>query len=257
LANIHPTAIIEDGAKVGKDVTIGPFCIVKKDVTIGDRTVLESHVVIDGKTTIGSDNHIFPHAVLGTIPQDLKFDGEETELIIGDKNRIREHTLINTGTAGGGYKTLIGSNNLIMGHVHIGHDCILGNNIVVANSCAIAGHVQINDHVVVGGLSALHQFVSIGKHAMIGGGSIVIQDIPHFCLAEGNRATLRALNINGLRRRFEDRKVVDALNKAYKALFKSGNALAEVANELLQSEYQEVQELAKFVQNTKRGIPFR
>jgi UDP-N-acetylglucosamine acyltransferase len=257
MSNIHQTAIIEDGAKIGSDVTIGPFCIVGSKVTIGDGTVLKSHCVIDGKTTIGKNNTIFPHAVLGTIPQDLKFDGEETELIIGDNNRIREHTLINTGTAGGGYKTVIGSNNLLMGHVHLGHDCILGDNIVVANSTAVAGHVEIDNNAVIGGLSAIHQFCKIGQSAMIGGGSIVVQDIPPYCICEGNRAVLRALNINGLRRRLKDRKDIDEIKKGYKALFESGNPLNESATQLLQnSDNIYVKNLAQFVLDTKRGIPF-
>jgi UDP-N-acetylglucosamine acyltransferase len=257
MTNIHPTAIIEDGAIIADDVTIGPFSFIGKDVKIEEGTTISSHCVIEGKTTIGKSNRVFSHAVLGTIPQDLKFDGEETFLIIGDNNTIREHTLINTGTAGGGYKTVIGSNNLLMGHVHLGHDCILGDNIVVANSCAVAGHVEIDNNAVIGGLSAIHQFCKIGEHAMIGGGSIVVQDIPPYCICEGNRAILRSLNINGLRRRMENRSDIDDIKKAYKLLFESGNALNESAKELLEnSENLYVKKLAQFVIDTKRGIPF-
>ena len=254
--NIHTTAIIEDGVVLGDSITIGAYTIIKSGVTIGDGTTIASHTLIEGNTTIGKNNQIFSHAVLGTIPQDLKFNGEETFLIIGDNNKIREHTLINTGTSGGGYKTVIGNNNLIMGHVHIGHDCILANNIVVANSTAIAGHVEIDNYAVVGGLSAIHQFVQIGEHSMIGGGSIVIQDIPPYCITEGNRATLRGLNINGLRRRMENRKDIDAIKKAYKRLFESNEPLQDVVQELLKSDNIYVCNLAKFVKNTKRGIPF-
>jgi UDP-N-acetylglucosamine acyltransferase len=256
--NIHKTAIIEDGAIIGKDVTIGAFTIIGSQVTIGDGTTISSHTLIDGKTTIGKNNRIFSHAVLGTIPQDLKFDGEETELIIGNNNTIREHTLLNTGTAGGGYKTVIGNGCLLMGHVHIGHDCILQDNIVVANSCAIAGHVEIHSNCVIGGMSAIHQFCKIGEQAMIGGGSILVQDIPPFCICEGNRATLRSLNINGLRRRFKDsRSDIDAIRKAYKEIFDSGLPIADVANTILEtSDNQYVKQLANFVVTTKRGIPF-
>ena len=256
--NIHQTAIIEDGATIGENVTVGAFSIIGKNVIIGDGTTVSSHTLIEGKTTIGKDNRIFSHAVLGTIPQDLKFDGEETELIIGDNNTIREHTLLNTGTAGGGSKTVVGNGCLLMGHVQIGHDCILGDNIVVANSCAIAGHVEIDDNVVVGGMSAIHQFCKIGEQSMIGGGSILVQDIPPFCICEGNRATLRALNINGLRRRFRDsRSDIDAIKKAYKEIFESGNPIADVANDILEnSDNQYAKQLAKFIANTKRGIPF-
>ncbi len=257
MTNIHSTAIVENGAILERNVIIGPFTIIGKQVTIKEGTSVDSHTLITGKTTIGKNNRIFSHAVLGTIPQDLKFNGEDTELIIGDNNTIREHTLINTGTAGGGYKTIIGNNNLLMGHVHIGHDCILQDNIVVANSCAIAGHVEIEDNVVVGGMSAIHQFCKIGEQAMIGGGSILVQDIPPFCICEGNRASLRSLNINGLRRRFKDRTNVDAIRKTYKAIFDSGLPISEVASEILEtSNNKYAKQLAQFVVNTKRGIPF-
>jgi len=257
MSNIHQTAIIEDGAKIASDVTIGPFTIIGADVSIDSGTTVSSHVVIDGKTTIGKNNRIFSHAVLGTIPQDLKFDGEITELIIGDNNTIREHTLINTGTAGGGYKTIVGDGCLLMGHVHLGHDCILGNNIVVANSSAIAGHVEISDNAVIGGLSAIHQFCKIGELAMVGGGSILVQDLPPFCICEGNRAVLRSLNINGLRRKFKDRSDIDAIKKVYKSIFESGESVTQVAKDITETtENKYGKQLAQFVANTKRGIPF-
>jgi UDP-N-acetylglucosamine acyltransferase len=258
MAQIDPTAIVEDGAIIEDDVVIGPYCIVSKDVKIGSGTVLKSHVVVEGNTTIGKNNRIFPFAVLGTIPQDLKYAGEETYLIIGDNNTIREHTLINTGTAGGGYKTIIGNGCLLMGHVHLGHDCILKDNIVVANSCAIAGHVEIDSNSVIGGMSAIHQFCKIGENAMIGGGSILVQDIPPFCICEGNRATLRSLNINGLRRRFKDsRENINAIKKAYKEIFESGNPIAQSAKNIISNDQnQYAKQLAQFVLDTKRGIPF-
>ncbi|MEA3553189.1 MAG: acyl-[acyl-carrier-protein]--UDP-N-acetylglucosamine O-acyltransferase, partial [Campylobacterota bacterium] len=177
---------------------------------------------------------------------------------IGDNNTIREHTLLNTGTSGGGYKTVIGDGCLLMGHVHIGHDCILADNIVVANSCAIAGHVEIDSNCVIGGMSAIHQFCKIGENAMIGGGSILVQDIPPFCICEGNRATLRSLNINGLRRRFKNsRGDIDAIRKTYKTIFESGQPIVEIATEILNTnENKYAKQLAQFVVNTKRGIPF-
>jgi len=235
MSNIHATAIIGNGAIIGKDVTIGAFSIIGSNVIIGDCTTIGSHTLIDGKTTIGENNHIFSHAVLGTVPQDLKFNGEQTELIIGNNNTIREHTLINTGTAGGGFKTIIGNNNLIMGHVHIGHDCIIGSNIVIANSSVLAGHVELESNCIVGGVSAIHQFCKIGELAMIGGGSIVVQDIPPFCNTEGNRATIRGLNLTGLRRRLENRDDINEIKKAYKELFESGNPIKDVAVELLEN----------------------
>jgi UDP-N-acetylglucosamine acyltransferase len=256
--NIHKTAIIEEGAIIGANVTIGAFSIIGKNVKIDDNTIVGNNTLIEGHITIGKNNRIFSCSVLGTIPQDLKYNGEESYLTIGDNNTIREHTLINTGTAGGGYNTIIGNNCLIMGHVHIGHDCILQNNIVIANSCAIAGHVEIDNNAIIGGMSAIHQFCKIGELAMIGGGSILVQDMPPFCICEGNRATLRGLNINGLRRRFKDsRNDIDAIKKAYKDIFESGNSISEIANNILKNnDNQYAKQLAKFVIQTKRGIPF-
>lgn len=257
MSQIHKTAIIEEGAKLGENVSIGAFTIIGKDVTIGDNTKVGSHTVIEGKTTIGKNNEIFSHASIGTIPQDLKFDGEDVELIIGDNNKIREYTLFNPGTIGGGSITKIGDNNLFMGYTHVAHDVIVGNNCVFANVATLAGHVEIADNVVVGGLTPIHQFCKIGSNVMIAGGSVITQDIPPFCLAEGNRAVLRGLNLNGLRRRFENRSDIDAIKKAYKAIFESGNSISDVAKELLETNDNIfVQELANFVINTKRGIPF-
>jgi UDP-N-acetylglucosamine acyltransferase len=257
LNNIHNTAIIEQDAILGDNITIGAFTIIGAKVKIGDGTIISSHTLIEGKTTIGKNNRIFSHAVIGSIPQDLKFEGEDVELIIGDDNTIREHTLLNPGTLGGGSITRIGNNCLLMGHVHIGHDCILQDNIVIANSCAIAGHVEIDSNVVIGGMSAIHQFCNIGEGSMIGGGSILVQDIPPFCICEGNRATLRSLNINGLRRRFKDRSQIDAIKQAYKKIFDSSNPIKDSAKEIIQENTNEYAvQLATFVLNTKRGIPF-
>ena len=232
--SIHQTAIIEDGAIIANDVTIGAFTIIGANVKIEEGTTVGSHTLIEGHTNIGKNNKIYSHAVLGTDPQDLKFNGEETFLIIGDNNTIREHTFINTGTAGG-YKTIIGNGNLIMGHVHMGHDCIIEDNIVIANSTVLAGHVEIASNAVIGGISAIHQFCKVGEFAMLGGGSIVVQDIPPYCVCEGNRASLRGLNINGLRRHFQNKEDRSQIKKAYKQLFESGNALATSANELIES----------------------
>ena len=254
--NIHATAIIEEGAVIGDNVTIGPYTIIGKEVSIGNGTTIGSHTVIEGKTTIGENNQIFSHAALGTIPQDLKFDGEDVELIIGNNNKIREFTLFNPGTKGGGSITKIGDNNLFMGYVHVAHDVIIGNNCVFANVATLAGHVEIDDNVVIGGLTPVHQFCKIGTHVMVGGGSVVTQDIPPYCLAEGNKAVLRGLNLNGLRRRFE-REVINDLKRAYKELFESGQALNDTANAILENNPNEyTKTLATFVLETKRGIPF-
>ena len=255
--NIHKTAIIEEGAILGDNITIGAFTIVGKNVKIGDGTIIDSHTLIDGKTTIGKNNHIFSHASIGSIPQDLKFNGEDVELIIGNNNKIREYTLFNPGTIGGGSITKIGDDNLFMGYVHVAHDCIIGNNCIFANGATLAGHVECDDFVVIGGLTPIHQFCKIGTQAMIGGASAVAQDIPPFCLAEGNKAVLRGLNLTGLRRRFDNREDIDAVKHAYRELFESGKPLQEVAKELLETdENKYVKELAGFVVDTKRGIPF-
>ena len=253
---IHPSAVIEDGAILGSNVSVGPFAYIGSQVKIGDNTTVASHAVIEGKTTIGKNNRIFPHSAVGTIPQDLKFAGEDVELIIGDNNTIREFTLLNPGTKGGGSITKIGNGNLLMGYVHLGHDVILGDNCILANGATLAGHVELGNHVVIGGLTPVHQFVHIGDYAMIGGASALSQDIPPFCLAEGNRAVLRGLNLTGIRRSM-DRDDINALKSAYKALFEEGNPLQEVAEALFESTTSEkVRSLCDFIKTSKRGIPF-
>lgn len=254
---IHSTAIIEEGAFLADDVTIGAFTVIGKNVRIGNGTSIGSHCLIEGKTVIGKNNNIFSHATIGSIPQDLKFEGEDVELIIGDDNTIREYTLFNPGTLGGGGKTIIGNKNLFMGYTHVAHDCIIGDHCIFANVATLAGHVEIGDYVVVGGLTPIHQFCKLGSFAMIAGGSVVTQDIPPFCLAEGNRAVLRGLNLTGLRRNLKNRAYLDEIKKAYKELFESGKPIADTAKELkFTNDNPYVIELANFVLDTKRGIPF-
>jgi UDP-N-acetylglucosamine acyltransferase len=256
MSRIHPTAVIEDGAILGANVSVGPFACIGADVRIGDDTTVASHVVIEGHTSIGKNNRIFPHAAIGTIPQDLKYNGEHTELIIGDNNTIREFTLFNPGTKGGGSVTRIGDTNLFMGYVHLGHDVIIGDHCILANGATLAGHVELGNHVVVGGLTPIHQFVHIGDYAMIGGASALAQDIPPFCLAEGNRASLRGLNLTGLRRHME-RDDINALKIAYRELFEKGNPLQEVAQSLFESNPSDkVKQLCGFIMTSTRGIPF-
>jgi len=254
---IHPSAVIEDGAILGDNVSVGPFTYIGAQVSIGDNTTVASNVVIEGKTTIGKNNRIFPHAAIGTIPQDLKFSGEDVELIIGDNNTIREFTLLNPGTKGGGAITKIGNGNLLMGYVHLGHDVIIGNNCILANGATLAGHVELGNHVVIGGLTPIHQFVHVGDYAMVGGASALAQDIPPFCLAEGNRANLRGLNLTGLRRSME-RDEINALKAAYRELFEQGNPLQEVSQKLFESsDSAAVKKLCAFIKASKRGIPFK
>ncbi len=242
--------------KIGKNCQIGEGAIIDENVEIGDNCIIEPYAVITGYTEIGDNNHIFSHAVVGSIPQDLKYKGEKTKLIIGNNNKIREFTLINPGTVGGGGVTKIGDNNLLMGYVHVAHDVIIGNNCILANAATLAGHVELEDNVVIGGMTPIHQFVKIGEYAMVAGASAVSQDIPPYCLAEGNRAKLRGLNLTGLRRKLENRSDIDEIKRAYKELFESGKPIREVAQKLLNSENRYVRHLAEFVLNSKRGIPY-
>ncbi len=248
--------IIEDGATIGANVKIGQNVFISKDAVIGDHCEIMHGATIYGKTRIGDKTRIFSYAVVGSIPQDLKYHGEETELVIGKNNIIREFTLLNPGTEGGGGVTSIGDNNLLMGYVHVAHDCKIGNNCILANAVTLAGHVELGDFVVIGGMTPVHQFVKIGDYAMIAGASAVNQDIPPYCLAEGNRAKLRGLNLTGIRRKLGS-DVINELKKAYKRLFLSNEPLQDVARELLESQNEHVKRLAAFVLETKRGIPYR
>ncbi|HEX5709851.1 MAG TPA: acyl-ACP--UDP-N-acetylglucosamine O-acyltransferase [Sulfuricurvum sp.] len=256
MSNISPLAFIEEGATIAQDVEIGPFCFISAQSTIGKGTKIAASACIYGKTTIGENNTIFSHAVLGSIPQDLKYAGEEVELIIGNHNTIREFTLFNPGTVGGGSKTVVGNHNLFMGYVHLGHDVIIGDHCILANAATLAGHVEMGNHAVVGGMTPIHQFVKIGDYAMIAGASALSQDVPPYCLVEGNRAVLRGLNLNGLRRHLQ-REDIDALRSAYRELFESGKPLQETAATLLASATNSyVNKMCTFIINTKRGIPF-
>jgi len=256
MSKISPLAIIEAGAIIGKNVEIGPYCLVSSQAIIGDGTIIEQNSCIYGKTIIGKNNHIYSHAVIGSVPQDLKFAGEDVELIIGDYNKIREFTLFNPGTKGGGGKTIIGSHNLFMGYVHIGHDVIIGNHCILANAANIAGHVEIGDYAVIGGMTPIHQFVHIGNYAMVAGASALTQDVPPFCMAEGNRATLRGLNLTGLRRNLKSDEI-DEIKVAYKELFETGKPLKDIANELIENtQNNHVHDLCSFILTTKRGIPY-
>jgi len=253
---ISDKAIIEEGAQIGENVSIAPFAFVSSEAVIGEGTSIAQGACIYGKTTIGKNNRIFSHAVIGSVPQDLKYNGEEVELIIGDDNTIREFTLFNPGTAGGGSKTIIGSHNLFMGYVHVGHDSIIGSHCIFANAATIAGHVEIGDHVVIGGMTPVHQFVHIGDYAMVAGASALSQDVPPFCMVEGNRASLRGLNLNGLRRKVE-RDDINQLKSAYRELFEKGRPIKDVAQEILdETTNYFVKELCNFVVKTKRGIAY-
>ncbi len=256
MTNISKLAVIEEGAIIGENVEIKAFAVIGGEVELEDGVKVYEGAQVKGKTTVGKNTQIHSYAVVGNIPQDVSYKGETGELIIGENNIIREFATINLPTLKQDKKTIIGDNNYIMAYCHIAHDCVLGNNIILANNATLAGHVEIGDYTVIGGLTPIHQFVKIGESVMIGGASAVSQDIPPYCLAEGNRAKIKGLNLVGLRRRF-DRSDVDALRKAYSKIFRSGKALKESIEEVLNdTDNDKVKKLCNFILNTKRGIPF-
>lgn len=256
-ATIHQTAIVDPAAKIGAEVTIGPYCIVGADVQLGDRVRLHSHVVVDGRTEIGEGTEIFPFASIGTQPQDLKYNGEPSRLIIGRNNRIREHATMNPGTEGGGMETRVGDNGLFMVGVHVAHDCIVGNNVIMANNATLAGHVVVEDFAIIGGLSAVHQFVRIGKHAMVGGMSGVENDVIPYGSVMGDRARLSGLNIVGMKRRGFGKDDVHALRRAYRMLFADEGTMSERVQDVakLFDASSGVMEIVEFVSaSSSRGI---
>lgn len=216
---IHPTAIIEDGAQIGAGCVIGPYCVIGPHVVLGNHVTLKAHVVVDGRTTIGEGSIIYPFASIGAAPQDLKYSGEPSELIIGKNNTIREHATMNPGTKEGGMKTVVGDNGLFMMSTHVAHDCHLGDHVIMANNATLAGHVTVGDRVLIGGLSAVHQFVRIGSFAVIGGMSGVESDVIPFGRVKGERAFLAGLNLIGLERGGFEKDQIKAIQQAFKNIF--------------------------------------
>ena len=250
---IHRTAIIDTKAKISSTVNVGPYSVIGPNVEIGDNVMIQSHVNVTGHTIIGKNNNIYPFASIGNDPQDMKYKGEKTELIIGDNNTIREYSTINPGTIQGGGITRLGNNNLIMISAHIAHDCIVGNNIVIANSAAIAGHAQIDDYVVIGGNCGVQQFVRIGKMAMIGGMTGVSRDVIPYGLSTGNRNYLNGINIVGLRRGNVPNKDIIGLTEAYKDIFKTANLTENLSK--LNGQFKEnllVNEVLEFINKDKK-----
>ncbi|MDD9740806.1 MULTISPECIES: acyl-ACP--UDP-N-acetylglucosamine O-acyltransferase [Marinovum] len=245
---IHPSAVIEDGAEIGIGCRIGPFCHVGPKVVLGPRVELKSHVVVSGQTEIGEETVIFPFAVIGEIPQDLKFAGEETRLVIGKRNRIREHVTMNTGTAGGGGVTRVGDDGLFMAGCHVAHDVQVGNKVIVVNNAALAGHCIIEDEVIIGGLAGVHQFVRIGHGAIIGAVTMVTNDVIPHGLVQAPRGKLDGLNLVGLKRRGVARADITALRAAFQMLAQGEGAFVERAKRLgaeTQSVY--VREIVDFI----------
>jgi len=256
---IHPTAIVDPGAELDSSVNVGPYVVIEKGVKISKETTIKPHTVITGPTTIGSGNMIGPFATIGAPPQDLKYKGEDTELVIGDNNQIREYVSIHRGTVGDKGITLLGNGNLLMGYVHIAHDCVIGNSAILANAATLAGHVQIEDHAIIGGLVAVHQFSRIGAHSYIGGLSGISKDVPPFIIVSGIRKQIRISGINkiGLRRHGFDKETLKKLDKAYKIIFMSPDlllkdALEQAAGEIYDCE--PVKQLIDFFHNSKQGV---
>jgi len=250
---IHKTAIIDTKAKISSTVEIGPYSVIGPNVEIGDYSIVQSHVNITGHTLIGKNNKIYPFASIGSDPQDMKYNGEVTKLLIGDSNSIREYVTINPGTVQGGGITQVGNNNLIMISAHIAHDCVIGNNIVIANSAAIAGHAEIGDYVIIGGNCGVQQFTRIGKMAMIGGMTGVSRDVIPYGLSIGNRNYLNGVNVVGLRRSKVSNKEIIGLTGAYKEIFKTEN-LNDNLNKL-NGDFKEnnlVKEVVEFINKDKK-----
>ena len=246
---VHSTAIVEPGAVLGEGVVIGPFCHVGAHVVLKDRAELVSHVVVSGWTTIGADTRIFPFASIGSPPQDLKFKGEESRLVIGARCQIRENVTVHPGTAGGGLETRIGDDCLLMNSAHVAHDCQIGNHVIIAAYVGIAGHCKIDDYVAFGGMCGVHQFVRIGAHAFIGAHSMIDSDVIPYGMAVGNRARLAGLNLVGLKRRKFDREAIHTLRAAYRMVFSTEGTLQERVEDaatLFQNEPL-VQEVVKFI----------
>jgi len=250
---IHKTSIIDSKAKIASNVKIGPYSIIGPHVEIADDVVIQSHVNITGHTIIGKNNNIYPMASIGSDPQDLKYKGEKTTLIIGENNTIREHVTINTGTIQGGGVTKVGNNNLIMIGGHIAHDCTIGNNIVMANNSAVAGHAQVEDFVIIGAKCGVQQFTRIGKMAMIGGMTGVSRDVIPYGLSTGNRNFLNGINIIGLRRDKIKNKEIIGLTEAYKEIFKSKNLNENISK--LNGKFKDnilVTEVLEFINKDKK-----
>ena len=256
MAQIHPTAIVDVRAQLGQGVTVGPYTIIQGRVVIGPETRIGPHVVIQDFTTIGARCRIFQFAVLGEIPQDLKFKGEESQLILGDDNTVREFATMHRGTAGGGGVTRIGRGNLFMAYTHVAHDCQVGNRVIMSNAATLGGHILVEDNAILGGLSAVHQFSRIGRHAFIGGCSAVHRDVPPYTMAVGNRAKLVGLNLVGLKRAGYTDASLQGLKRAYELLFLSEYNLKEAMDKVRQefSHLPEIQHLLQFLETSERGL---
>ena len=253
---IHPTAVIEKGAEIGNNVSIGAYSVIGENVKIGDGTKILSQVSISGHTTIGENNQIFPFTAIGGEPQSISYAGEPTEVRIGNNNVFRENITVNRGTMDDKGVTSIGDNNLFMAYVHIAHDCQLGSELLLSNNASLAGHVHVADHVVLAGYTLIHQFVNIGQHSFCGVNTYCVQDIPPFMLVSGNKAITHGINVRGLRRRGFTKEDTLELKRAYKLIYRSGHTMKSALEELDSREWESehVATLSSFITNSKRGV---
>ena len=254
---IHPTAIVESTAEIDPTAEIGPLCVIGPQATIGPETRLISHVVVQNDATLGARNIVHPFASIGGNPQDLKWKGEAASLTVGDDNVIRECVTLNIGTAGGQMVTRIGNHCLFMAGSHLAHDCTVGDHVVLANGVGIAGHVELGNHVTCGGLSGVHQFCRVGRYAFLAGGCMVAQEVPPFCIAQGDRAQLVGINVIGLKRAGWTRERIHVVREAFKQLFMSGPTrlvALEQTESSLAGENPDVKELCDFIRSAKRGV---
>lgn len=253
---IHPTAIVHSGAELDSGVEVGAFTIVGPNVKVGKNSKLHAHVVLDGHTTLGVENELFPFCSIGTAPQDLKFKGEPSTLTFGDRNKIREFVTIQPGTAHGTMATIVGSDNLFMANSHVGHDCRIGSRNVLANTVALAGHVELGDGAILGGMAGIHQFTRVGSMSLIGAGAMVSLDIPPFCIAQGDRAYLRGLNLIGMKRAGFSSEDITSVKKLYKGIFlKRGGMrknIEDLSVDITSNDKAKI--VLEFVLSTKRGI---
>jgi len=253
---IHPTAIIDSGVELGNNVKVGPYSIIEKGVTIDDGCEIGPHVVIRGNTTIGKETRIFQFASVGEEPQDKKYAGEETRLVIGERNLIRESCTINRGTIQDGGLTSIGDDNWIMAYVHIAHDCHVGNNTILANNASLAGHVTVGDYTILGGFTLVHQFCHMGAHSFSAMGSAIVKDVPPYVMVSGNTAKPHGLNSEGLKRRGFSADELKSIKEAYRIIYRSGNTLDQAKEKLtsLASESEGVSIMLNFLNQVTRGI---
>lgn len=256
MSNIHATAIVDPAARIDPTATIGPYAVIGPEVSIGARTTVGAHCVIEGRTTIGEDNRIFQFASLGAQPQDKKYAGEPTELVIGHRNTIREFCTFNTGTVQDRAVTRVGDDNWIMAYVHVAHDCMVGNNTIFANNATLAGHVSVGDWAILGGFTGVHQFVRVGAHSFCGVGTVLLQDLPPFVTVSGNPASPHGINSEGLKRRGYSSEGIMAIKRAYKTLYRSGLPLAEARAQIAEAAQAapELQLFSDFIADSGRGI---